>query len=164
MSCSVILSLLIILFAIIIGILNYSPDDSIIYRKGVEFAFSESFKNGCFCLNNKLDGTLLKFGNDCSNDCTSEIIVLNNKVYKELVLGGDVGFGESYVKEYWTYDSNKYDLGDLLTEFILGVTTGKATIIDFILQYLIIEKWNQWYERKYYQNGKGSFGNRPLTH
>eukprot|EP01084_Bolivina_argentea_P311824 539806_1 len=154
MSYSLIISVIIILFAVIIGILNYSPADSIIYRKGVEFGLFESFSNarsGCFCLNNQLDKSLIKFGK-CSNNvdpCTSEIIILNNKVYKEWVLAGDVGFGETYVKQYWTYNANKYDLSDILTEFILSVTMGDATIINYILKYLCIEQWYQWYDRTY---------------
>ena len=135
-------------------VLNFSRDDSRLYRLIFDIQLqsnSNNFYYGCFCVTNGDD--TLKIGNDvfCEvNGCTNEITVLNNKFYKDLILKGDVGLGESYFNQYWTFDHDLYDLGDILTEFVVGITNSTQSFVAFnkIVENLIFEQWYQWYQRK----------------
>lgn len=46
-----------------------------------------------------VDGEKYEFGND--NQIQADIKVLNNDFFKQLVLHGDIGFGEGYMQRYW---------------------------------------------------------------
>eukprot|EP01084_Bolivina_argentea_P106382 190379_1 len=78
--------------------------------------------------------------------CSSMIIVKNKAAFNSGILRSDIGIGETYFREEWTYDSNKYDLGDIITHVFWNVLNN-ATPFTKYLTYLSIFEWKEYFYR-----------------
>ena len=81
------------------------------YYRNIIFKFLDNIKEGTVVINDDISKT---FGSG-SPKVTIEIV--SPKFYRRAVLGGDLGFAESYAKSEWFTDN----LTDLITILILNL-------------------------------------------
>eukprot|EP01084_Bolivina_argentea_P241831 405843_1 len=143
-----------ILLGIILAILN--SNNATVNEILVDSLLSR-FSTGVFCM--KLvneNNNVIAYGDLPSNIaqgsmlnpsqyllCTNEIIVNNKSSVYSGFLRGTIGIGETYFRQEWTFDSTKYDLGDIITHLFWNVLNSATPFTRYAV-YLSKFEWMEY--------------------
>ena len=107
------------------------------YYRNIIFKFLDNIKEGTVVINDDISKT---FGSG-SPKVTIEIV--SPKFYRRAVLGGDLGFAESYAKSEWFTDN----LTDLITILILNKENLDGLDIGWSFMSKMFAKFGHWRRR-----------------